>query len=138
MAAVGAYAGVYRRPRPQRDHADASTDVCRRRQFQLLPLLGNPVSLAAAEEGDKEVNLLLSPNPAQGRVDVHYDFASSLDGDSRTIEIYSLMGVLMDSQELKDVKGSWSAGLGRFPAGQYIVIMKLNGSVLTQQALIVE
>ena len=92
----------------------------------------------AAEEGGKEVNLLLSPNPAQGKVDVIYDFVSSLDGDSRTIEIYSLMGVLMDSQELKDVKGSWSAGLSRFPAGQYIVIMKLNGSVLTQQALIVE
>ncbi|GGB84938.1 hypothetical protein GCM10007424_26250 [Flavobacterium suaedae] len=92
----------------------------------------------AVEEGGKEVNLLLSPNPAQGKVDVHYDFASSLDGDSRTIEIYSLMGVLMNSQELKNVKGSWSAELSRFPAGQYIVIMKLNGSVLTQQALIVE
>lgn len=103
-----------------------------------FPDCPNRSGRAAAEQGDKEVNLLLSPNPAQGRVDVHYDFASSLDGDSRTIEIYSLMGVLMDSQELKDVKGSWSAGLGRFPAGQYIVIMKLNGSVLTQQALIVE
>ena len=83
-------------------------------------------------------SLILSPNPANEVVKLTYDFAGSVDGDNRTLEVYNLMGILLETYSPKDAKGSWNAGLERFSAGQYIVVMKLNGSVVTQQALIVK
>lgn len=83
-------------------------------------------------------SLILSPNPANEVVQLRYNYAGSVDGDTRTLEVYNLMGVLLETYSPKDANGSWSAGLERFSAGQYIVVMKLNGSVVTQQALIVK
>ncbi len=105
-----------------------------------LPECGREKKLTeTAGANEKQgTSLLLSPNPAEYDVQLQYDFGNSVEGDSRRLEVYSLMGVLMESHEPKDVKGTWSSNLARFSAGQYIVVMKLNGTVLSQQALIVK
>ena len=108
-------------------------------KFELPKCMNEKSRMATADDNEKQGrSLLLSPNPAQDNVQLQYDFGNSLEGDSRRLEVYSLMGVLMDSHEPKDVKGTWSSNLARFSAGQYIVVMKLNGTVLSQQALIVK
>lgn len=82
--------------------------------------------------------LSISPNPATDAVQLQYNFSNSADNDVRTLEIYNLMGVLMERTSLEKTNGTWDAQLSRFSAGQYIVVMKLNGTVITQKALIVK
>lgn len=81
--------------------------------------------------------LVVAPNPANGSTGLTYTFANPA-AQNRTIEIYSLLGVLLDTHTPEENEGSWTLNLQRYPAGQYIAVMREDGSVVAQQAIIVE
>jgi PKD repeat protein len=87
---------------------------------------------------DKPDNLVISPNPASNVVRLSYTYADSKDSDTRSLEIYSLMGVQLESYSPKEAEGTWQPDLGHYPAGQYIIVMRLNGSLLLQKNLILQ
>jgi hypothetical protein len=92
-----------------------------------------------AMEGDASLynRLVAAPNPAKGSTGLTYTFANP-DAQERTIEIYTLMGVLLDSHKPENNQGVWTVNLQRYPAGQYIAVMRENGTAVAQQAIIVE
>lgn len=80
--------------------------------------------------------LVVSPNPASGTVALRYAYATTDASADRTIEIYSLLGVKLESRKIQESASILNVGLERYPAGQYIVVMKENGASLLQKSLI--
>lgn len=81
------------------------------------------------------VTFLVVPNPATSNTDLHYHFT----GDSKatkTISIYTLIGILVDEYHPKSDNGVWNVNLDKYPSGQYIAIMRENGSLVAQKNLI--
>ncbi len=82
-------------------------------------------------------SLLVAPNPTHDVTGLTYTFASE-KAQVRTIEIYSLMGVLLEKHSPEGQTGVWNVNLGRYAAGQYIVVMREDGIALAQKAIIVQ
>lgn len=87
--------------------------------------------------GLKGNSLLVAPNPTHDVTGLTYTFASET-AQVRTIEIYSLMGVLLEKHTPESQTGIWNVDLGRYAAGQYIVVMREDGVALAQKAIIVQ
>ncbi|KGO93694.1 PKD domain-containing protein [Flavobacterium subsaxonicum] len=94
--------------------------------------------LTQQEDDAAASKLVVTPNPATSIVSLNYTYAGSVDGDTRSLEIFSPWGVLLESNNPKEANGSWQPDLSRFPAGQYIVVMRLNGSLVLQKSLILQ
>ncbi|MXN90030.1 PKD domain-containing protein [Flavobacterium sp. Sd200] len=94
--------------------------------------------LAQSGESFAKADLIVAPNPANDVVELNYKYAGVAEGDVRTLQIYTLMGVLLETHTPENGAGIWKADLGRYPAGQYLIVMKLNGEVIIQKALIVK
>ena len=85
----------------------------------------------------KGVGLIVSPNPTHDLTGLNYTFASATS-QSRTIEIYSLMGVLLEKYNPEDQTGTWNIDLGKYAAGQYIAVMREDGVAVAQKAIIIQ
>lgn len=81
--------------------------------------------------------LMVAPNPTRDATALTYTFANE-KAQVRVIEIYSLMGVLLEKHTPEAQQGIWKVSLGRYAAGQYIVVMREDGIMLDQKAIIVE
>ncbi|MEI8280011.1 MAG: PKD domain-containing protein [Bacteroidota bacterium] len=77
--------------------------------------------------------LQLIPNPARNTTQVSYEYIGT--GQNRYIEVYDLLGRLMDKQIVNDIRGNWQLNLDRYAAGMYIVFMKQDGQVLLENKL---
>lgn len=97
---------------------------------------GHRLAGGEAEAGRGMNNLIVSPNPASTVAEFTYTYADNSPDAIRSIEVYSLLGVLLESHNPKEPSGTWKANLDRYPAGQYIVVMRLNGSMVMQKSLI--
>lgn len=88
---------------------------------------------------DDELNgyeLVIAPNPAKENVSMNFTY---LEKDSeKTIQVYNLLGVMLESYTPAIQNGTWDLNTSRFPAGQYIVVMKENGNILMQKNLIIQ
>ena len=73
-----------------------------------------------------ENRLTVSPNPTRDATGLTYTFANE-KAQVRSLEIYSLMGVLLEKYTPETQNGVWNINLGRYAAGQYIVVMKEDG-----------
>ena len=82
-------------------------------------------------------SLIAAPNPATDSTGLTYTFANE-KAQVRTIEIYSLLGVLIDKHTPETQTGTWTVNLGRYASGQYIVVMREDGVTLAQKAIIIE
>lgn len=85
----------------------------------------------------KGIGLIVSPNPAHDVTALDYTFASA-NSQSRTIEIYSLMGVLLEKHDPENQTGTWNIDLGKYAAGQYIAVMREDGVAVAQKAIIIQ
>lgn len=84
-----------------------------------------------------ENRLTVSPNPTRDATGLTYTFANE-KAQVRSLEIYSLMGVLLEKYNPETQNGVWNINLGRYAAGQYIVVMKEDGVLIDQKAIIVQ
>jgi PKD repeat protein len=77
--------------------------------------------------------LNLVPNPAQNSTRIDY----TLDGKETNgaIEVYDMMGRLVNSYSITNNAGSWQLSLADYPAGVYLVSLKENGIVIKQSKL---
>ncbi|MEE1899155.1 PKD domain-containing protein [Flavobacterium rakeshii] len=97
-----------------------------------------------AQDSDTDTNslaevtgydLVIAPNPAKENVAMNYSYAFA--DSEKTIQVYNLLGVLIETYTPKEQKGTWNFNLGRLSAGQYIVVMKEDGNMLMQKNLII-
>ncbi|QEE48964.1 PKD domain-containing protein [Flavobacterium alkalisoli] len=80
-------------------------------------------------------DLVIAPNPAKENVAMNYSYAYA--DSEKSIQVYNLLGVLLETYTPTEQKGTWNFNLGRLAAGQYIVVMKENGNMLMQKNLII-
>src|SRR5690606_17622807 len=91
---------------------------------------------AAMEDELNSYELVIAPNPAKENVSMNFTY---LEKDSeKTIQVYNLLGVMLESYTPAIQNGTWDLNTSRFPAGQYIVVMKENGNILMQKNLIIQ
>ena len=76
----------------------------------------------------------LIPNPTSEFVSVNYNNLSL----NTTIEVYNLLGKLLDAQVVSQTDGNIQLDTSRYPAGLYIVVAKSNGLVVRQEKLIIK
>jgi hypothetical protein len=116
-------------------------EMCKTTQKWNFPdCRGEAKSGGAGDDADNILaknSLLVSPNPTPNATGLTYTFASE-KAQVRTIEIYSLMGVLLEKHTPEAQMGTWNVDLGRYAAGQYIVVMREDGILLDQKAIIKE
>jgi PKD repeat protein len=82
-------------------------------------------------------SLIVAPNPAKDVAGLTYHYANE-KAQSRSIEIYSLMGVLLESYTPKEQSGKWTVNMSKYPSGQYIVVMREDGTSVSQKAIVLE
>ena len=118
-------------------------EICRTADKITLPLCDIITSMVNPN-GDNTDNgnvmarlnsLVVAPNPSSDVTGLTYVFANE-KAVSRSIEIYSLMGVLLETHTPEAQQGKWTVNLGRYAAGQYIVVMREDGVSVAQKAII--
>ena len=57
---------------------------------------------------------------------------------SARLEIYNMLGYLMDSRALKQTKGNVSFNMSAYSSGKYIAVLKHNNKLVKQVILIKE
>ncbi|RWW99588.1 PKD domain-containing protein [Flavobacterium cerinum] len=119
--------------------------LCRTREKFVFPRCDskpqgiiNPDSTVDNVDAMAKLNsLVVAPNPSSDVTGLTYIFANE-KAMSRSIEIYSLMGVLLETHTPEAQEGKWTVNLGRYAAGQYIVVMREDGVSVAQKAIIKE
>ena len=76
-------------------------------------------------------SLVIAPNPAKESTTI--DYISNIT--ALTIEIYSILGNKISSYTATSTKGSWNVDTSVMPSGIYIVVLKENGLIVSQQKL---
>ena len=82
-------------------------------------------------------SLVVSPNPTTSATGLNYTFENET-AQSRTIEIYSLMGVLLKKYTPENQKGVWNVDMSKYASGQYIAVMREDGTAIAQKAIMVK
>lgn len=108
---------------------------------------GTPCNQVVFKQGQEENSkkdsavkiqkLEIAPNPASQVTDLYYEFLDT-DAKEGSIEVYDVIGRLLDVHKPVVGKGKWSLSLQNFAAGHYIVLMKRNDQILIQKNLIVK
>ncbi|AWG24226.1 PKD domain-containing protein [Flavobacterium kingsejongi] len=106
----------------------------RKVNFPALCYSSRPVEVTEGDVVTDFDELMIVPNPVKSDTELRYHYAGK-DVPQRTIEIYSIMGYLLESYSPKDAVGVWKVNLSRYPSGQYIVVMKENGVIKIQKNL---
>lgn len=83
-----------------------------------------------------EGQLSLAPNPAQQKTTVSYTIDNSFKESIKTIEVYTMQGVLINSITVKGVEGTKEMYIDRLPTGTYSVILKAGDRKLHRALLI--
>ena len=78
--------------------------------------------------------LVVAPNPAKASANINY----STKNENSFIEIYSILGRLVTTHVTNSTKGTWQVDTSSIPTGIYIVVLKDNYGVITQQKLIIQ
>lgn len=115
----------------------SSGKKCRTTDQAKFPKLCPELSESVKQKGFSKEDSTLSivPNPVLSDAALYYHFAG--EGKSeKTISIYTLIGILVDEYRPKDGNGIWNVNLSKYPSGQYIAIMRENGSLIAQKNLI--
>ncbi|MCW4469939.1 PKD domain-containing protein [Flavobacterium sp. MFBS3-15] len=89
--------------------------------------------IAQGDTGIAVSSLMVVPNPVEDVADLHYTYTT---GKNAKIEIYNLLGVLLESYVPDVISGAWKLDMGKYAAGQYIVVMKQDGEVIQQKHLV--
>ena len=104
----------------------------------------NQVVTRTAKEASNELSQLakmqkldIAPNPANHTTELYYEFPDN-DTKDGSIEVYDVLGRLLESYKPSNGKGKWSLSLHNFAAGHYIVLMKKNDQIIIQKNLIVK
>jgi len=82
----------------------------------------------------KNVTFTIAPNPAKENVSILYDGLES----NPTIEIFDLTGRLIASFNTNDHERVSTINTSQYPAGIYIVVLKVKDTIVSQQKLILE
>lgn len=79
-------------------------------------------------------SVTMAPNPAHAEVVIRYDALES----GSTIELFDLTGRSLSNYKVTGAEGSWTIPTSTYPAGVYLVVVRSNGELITQQKLIVK
>ncbi len=80
----------------------------------------------------KYISLLVAPNPTKNGTSISY----SSNTKAPIIEVYSILGNRIASYESKGTIGIWDLETTNMSNGIYIVVMKVDGLIVSQQKLI--
>lgn len=81
----------------------------------------------------EQLNLEIVPNPANNSTNIHYKWNGQ--GGQRYLEVYDVMGRLMDRQKAEKDAGIWKLSLDQYTSGVYYVVMKQSGKVILNTKL---
>ena len=95
----------------------------------LIPVAG--CTLGNDEFGLEKNSFSIAPNPSNGITIIEF----STNSTPPTIEIYSILGNKISSYTATSTKGSWNVDTSVMPSGIYIVVLKENGLIVSQQKL---
>ena len=95
----------------------------------LIPVAG--CTLGNDEFGLEKNSFRIAPNPSNGTTFIEF----STNNIAPTIEIYSILGNKISSYTATSTKGSWNVDTSVMPSGIYIVVLKENGLIVSQQKL---
>ena len=112
--------------------ANVNGTICESFQPIVIPN-PNPARIGHASVDDSTY-LNLIPNPSSSFVNIDYQFDQT--PAKKVIELYDLMGRLIDQKEVTETTGVWELNLERLASGQYIVVMKQNDQVVQQKNLL--
>lgn len=84
---------------------------------------------------EESYSLKIVPNPVANKAELFFDFGTS-SLNAKNIDIYSINGYRLETYTPKDVIGIWTVNMEKYPSGQYIVIMRENGAIVSQKNLI--
>jgi hypothetical protein len=79
-------------------------------------------------------SVLIAPNPTKSETTVEY---KGLTNNS-IIELFDLSGRLLEEHSITDPTGTIILTTSNYPSGIYIVVMKSNGTLVSQQKLIIQ
>lgn len=121
-------------------------ELCRTIMEVELPSCGasdSDMRTIATDESSSSVkdlavtSLVVSPNPSDDVTNLTYTYGDA-NAQSRVIEIYSLMGILLESHSPDSISGKWTVDMHKYAAGHYIVVMRQDGVPVAQKAIIVK
>lgn len=80
------------------------------------------------------VKVVLAPNPAKDQVTVHYNGLPS----AATVELYDITGRYIANYALNTTDGDLVVPTANYPSGVYIVVVRTDKGLLSQQKLVIE
>ncbi len=81
----------------------------------------------------KEISLLIAPNPSEDETII--TFVSTTTAPK--IEVYSILGKLISNYEATTLTGKWELNTSNLTSGIYVVVMRINEEIISQQKLII-
>ena len=96
----------------------------------LIPVAG--CTLGNDEFGLEINNFSIAPNPSNGITIIEF----STNSTAPTMEVYSILGNKISSYTATSTKGSWNVDTSVMPSGIYIIVMKVDGLIVSQEKLI--
>ena len=97
---------------------------------------GGPARISTKKDDAAGSSLALIPNPVKDEVQLQFDYGVSTTGNHPSIEIYDLLGRQLENFVPQSLKGNWNLNMDTYQAGQYLVVMKINGNIVQQKNLI--
>lgn len=79
-------------------------------------------------------SVVIAPNPAKDQVTINYKGLA----EDTVITLYDLSSRTLETHVATGADGSMTLPTSSYPAGIYIVVVKSNGNLITQQKLIIE
>jgi PKD repeat protein len=80
--------------------------------------------------------LKATPNAVEHTTALSYELIHIKNLGQADIEVYNMLGYLMDKRTLKKVNGTLNLNMTTYSSGKYIVVLKHNGQILKQLLLI--
>jgi hypothetical protein len=122
------------------ENTDSGNIVCQNILDIMIPACDantsnkSAVIYTVAEEIALQPMMRMYPNPAAESVSIDYE--NYTIGSS--ISIYDLTGRKLAGYNTTGTKGAWSVNTSSFPSGLYVVVVKENDTIITQQKLIIK
>ena len=95
-----------------------------------------PIQPRLLETAKQNMNLVVIPNPVKNEVQLAFDYGFEKFTATSSISVYDLLGRELEHYIPQNPKDIWHLNMSSYQAGQYIVVMRLNGAIVQQKNLV--
>jgi PKD repeat protein len=100
-----------------------------------IPNGGSGVQPRLSDIALNTMSLVVIPNPVKNEVQLAFDYGLEKFTATPSIAVYDLLGRELEHYVPQSPKESWYLNMSSYQAGQYIVVMRLNGKIVQQKNL---